>query len=685
MKIPIPSRMKFLASLAASLLGLYLAGAQAGEKDAAGGVYWPEFEQGYASAFENYRPGKDPSVELTGPEEILHSRYGEWKFVFTAGSEGLGEGAGVAVATRHVAGWGATQDFDPAGANYVTASSSGDVQLKLNALNDFSIANEYFHEYFAFQHLTTVEVVEGELAPSETLTLVFGDRSQSSPGFRAPPIARPQAQFLAMARHGSSEQFQPIPARLAVRILPGPSEQFSVVIPSNAAAGEPFRAIIRAEDDQGNVAAGYQGKAELTAVGCEADLPETVAFGEAQQGLYEVRDARFSGTGVCRVRVRDAEEEIAGESNPVLVSETLPERRLLWGDFHAHSVFSDGTGSPAQAYTYARDVAALDFFALSDHAYQLNQDRWDIIRETVTRFHDPPRFSAFYGNEWSGITGVGGDHNVIYARGDLPLYRSNSYYEPKNPFIYSGPDLDAPHIVQLYKRFRRVAKEKNARILAFPSIRGRIANPRWNDERFSPVVETVSEAGWYESLALEFLRRGHRVGFIGSSDDHHGRHGYGTADKPEVGYSDESATAQDTRRRFGHPWGKNVAGSPMMGVYAEENSREAIFDAIFARRTYATTGDRIVLWFEAGGHPMGSEYEPDAPPQFEIKVQGTAPIRAVHLKKDGEVLKTFRPQDGSRRFSASYRESGDYRGHFYYAVVDQANGQRAIASPIWAD
>jgi len=92
-----------------------------------------------------------------------------------------------------------------------------------------------------------------------------------------------------------------------------------------------------------------------------------------------------------------------------------------------------------------------------------------------------------------------------------------------------------------------------------------------------------------------------------------------------------------------------------------------------------------VLWFEAGGHPMGSEYEPDAPPQFEIKVQGTAPIQAVHLKKDGEVLKTFRPQDGSRRFSASYRESSDYRGHFYYAVVDQANGQRAIASPIWAD
>ncbi len=35
---------------------------------------------------------------------------------------------------------------------------------------------------------------------------------------------------------------------------------------------------------------------------------------------------------------------------------------VLWGDFHSHSVVSDGTGSPYELYRYARDVAGLDFF-----------------------------------------------------------------------------------------------------------------------------------------------------------------------------------------------------------------------------------------------------------------------------------------------------------------------------------
>ena len=136
---------------------------------------------------------------------------------------------------------------------------------------------------------------------------------------------------------------------------------------------------------------------------------------------------------------------------------------------------------------------------------------WERNEEITTKFHYSPNFSTFYGNEWSGMSDVGGDHNVIYGDPGLPIYRSNSYYEPKNPFLYSGSDLDAPHIIQLYKRLERLAEERGTRSLAFPSIRGRRANPQWNDVRFSPILEVISEAGWFEDLALDFLRRGHRA------------------------------------------------------------------------------------------------------------------------------------------------------------------------------
>ena len=104
--------------------------------------------------------------------------------------------------------------------------------------------------------------------------------------------------------------------------------------------------------------------------------------------------------------------------------------QLFWGDMHGHSVMSDGSGSPTEVYRYARDVAGLDFFAVTDHSFQTDEKRWSLANEVTSKFNDPPGFVTFHGTEWSGETNLGGDHNVIYERAGLPIYRSRSYYEP---------------------------------------------------------------------------------------------------------------------------------------------------------------------------------------------------------------------------------------------------------------
>ena len=496
--------------------------------------FWPDYEEVFGGAFAGYDSEQDVTVEMVGPVKVVHSTYGQWSLVFRAGSKGLGSGGGVAVAFRHVSGWGTSQSFDPGASSYVTVSTTSQVKLRLRTPDNFSIFNRHFYEYFPWQHITSAVITEGELQPGETITLVFGDRSQGSPGFRAPSVARPQALLLSMLKTGPDGQFQPVPARLSVVILPSRAVGLSAIIPSSIGEGEPFDMIVRAEDNQGNLAAGYRGRVLLESAGL-SNLPETYTFQPSDRGIHTFRNLRSSGAGPFRVTVLDLDVGFETQSNPGRRAGTGPGSRVLWGDFHAHSVVANGTDSPGQLYRYARDVAGLDFFALTDHAYQMPGLAWERNEEITSQFHDPPRFSTFYGNEWSGMNDVGGAHNVIYSEPGLPIYRSNSYYEPKNPFLYSGSDLDAPHIIQLYKRLERLTAERGVRALAFPSIRGRRANPQWNDLRFSPILEVISEAGWFEGLALDFLRRGHRVGFVGSSDDHYGRPGYGIADRPDVG------------------------------------------------------------------------------------------------------------------------------------------------------
>lgn len=43
--------------------------------------------------------------------------------------------------------------------------------------------------------------------------------------------------------------------------------------------------------------------------------------------------------------------------------------RLYWGDVHGHTGASDGKGSVAEYFRYARDAAKLDFAMVTDHDF----------------------------------------------------------------------------------------------------------------------------------------------------------------------------------------------------------------------------------------------------------------------------------------------------------------------------
>ena len=58
--------------------------------------------------------------------------------------------------------------------------------------------------------------------------------------------------------------------------------------------------------------------------------------------------------------------------------------RVFWGDLHSHARRSfDATGD--LPFHYARDVARLDFYALTDHVEQLSDEMWEEIRLASSR------------------------------------------------------------------------------------------------------------------------------------------------------------------------------------------------------------------------------------------------------------------------------------------------------------
>ena len=109
-----------------------------------------------------------------------------------------------------------------------------------------------------------------------------------------------------------------------------------------------------------------------------------------------------------------------------------------------------------------------------------------------------------------------------------------------------------------------------------------------------------------------------RFGLVGSTDNHAGagspsESGYFTAaGVPREGVSLPFDPPRSDGRRYSDGLAAIRGASGLAGVWAEENTRESIFDAFRRRETFATTGPRIRVRFFAGyDYPDGLADDPD--------------------------------------------------------------------------
>jgi hypothetical protein len=180
------------------------------------------------------------------------------------------------------------------------------------------------------------------------------------------------------------------------------------------------------------------------------------------------------------------------------------------------------------------------------------------------------------------------------------------------------------------------------------------------------LIEIYSEHRRSEDWAATFLNQGRRVGIMASTDDHYGNPGYGYL-------------------RPTGDWTTQEIGMAAVAVYAPKRTRESIFKALYDRRVYATTGDRIILDVTADSHPMGSEYKSKTAPVLNVEVVGTAIVTQIEIKKNGKTIFTHKPLESAAGFKWTDTGFQADRSCFYYVRVVQQNGEEAISSPIWVN
>ena len=386
--------------------------------------------------------------------------------------------------------------------------------------------------------------------------------------------------------------------------------------------------------------------------------PGSVALGEALQPELEAEPGRAE-LPVRPIRADEHRVEVEGR-----------ELVLLRGDLHRHTELGRDSGpsedgSLLDAYRYFRDVAALDFGAVTDQGAggQPAYYRW-LTEKAADLFLVPDRFTPFPAYE-RAVRSPEGHRNILLPRRGLPLFATRTMLDERGPqgFVGAGWPL-ADDTSALHEALARVGG------IAIPHSPADTrmgtdwtsADPRWDpvveiyqgarySAEYSGAPRTAQEGLGHEPGVGEYepsgtyraaLQAGHRLGVIASSD-----HG-----STHISYA---------------------------MVYAAGRDREAILDAMRARRTYAATDD-ILLELWARDVFMGGTVQGEGPVELTLVVEGTDRVERVVWHRDGIVVdvQPLHERRGQSRFRAE-------RPGAYYARVEQKDGELAWSSPIWVE
>ncbi len=98
----------------------------------------------------------------------------------------------------------------------------------------------------------------------------------------------------------------------------------------------------------------------------------------------------------------------------------------------------------------------------------------------------------------------------------------------------------------------------------------------------------------------------------------------------------------------------------LTGFLAGGLTREALWEALRARRCYGTSGARIVLDVDVCGHAMGAEVTTAESPVVRCRVAGTAPLETVEIRRGLEtvhraVVRPFARDDDPWRVRVAWR------------------------------
>lgn len=318
---------------------------------------------------------------------------------------------------------------------------------------------------------------------------------------------------------------------------------------------------------------------------------------------------------------------------------------LYFGNPHSHTSYSDGSGIPEEAYSYAKEVPDLDFLAITDHAYYFAQDLPDGRNKLAATIEaaieaTSEDFLSFVGFEWTA-TGTG--HINVYGTSDWTDRVKSDLWQLYDWIIEHDAVGQFNHPVRDFgDNFKEFQYSPEA-------------------DLYMNLIE-VGNGSWWENDTIveemfsayrEALRKGWHLGTTLGQDNH----------KPNWGGANDSRTA----------------------VFATDLSEISILEAFKKRRTYATEDRNIEIHFSTEEAFMGDIVRDADRVELRILIRDTAddPLEIVQIYSNDGVIANFLVD--SHEFYIEMTTNIEVGFQYFFVYARGHDGEEAVSSPIWVE
>ena len=339
-----------------------------------------------------------------------------------------------------------------------------------------------------------------------------------------------------------------------------------------------------------------------------------------------------------------------------------PAYRLYFGELHGHTNLSDG-GVPIDDYfVRLRDLAGMDFCALSDHDHGgigspelWDAGKWELTKQKVREYYEPGKFTTLLAYERDSYPFY--NNLVVYYRdadGDMlrGVRDGELTREELRRWLARDDLILVPHDTNILSSGADFLAMEPEDMVPLIQVYGRSSScAEYMGDPLARMLGDDCEGGHWQDA----LKRGARMGCIACSDDHGG---YGGMPN-------------------GQPFPYGCPG--ITGVWAESNTREAVFDALKARRCYGFMGGRISVDFRVSGHYMGEEITLDGDPALYYRIEADAPVSSVTVVKNCRDYLVLRKKN--EQLIYDYRQESETDCYYLRAVLE--DGRQAWTSPVW--